>query len=162
MYISNPFATFTRPATTPTYASGQLVNSAAAGAAAVPMTFTLGNSFPTACFRLTRVRITKTGTTGTNGSFRLHLYESIPAQATGDTAVWATSKALDWIGNIDVASMLTFTDGCTGTGSAAAGSEIYLRGKTGSNLYGLLEARAAYVGQTGEVFTVILEELDGY
>lgn len=162
MQINNPSASFTRPADTTAYASGDLVaNSTTAGSVA-PLSFTLGNSFGVGSFRLTRARLIKSGTTATNANFRLHLYEASPTPANGDNAAWSTNKAANWLGNIDITSMLAFTDGCAGTGSAAAGSEMYIRLTAGKTIYGLLEARAAYTPANAEVFTVILEELDAY
>jgi len=58
--------------------------------------------------------------------------------------------------------MFAFTDGCTGYGAAAAGSEMRLRLSAGATLYGLLEARAAYTPGNAESFTVYLECLDSY
>ena len=47
-------------------------------------------------------------------------------------------------------SMLAFTDGCCGTGSAAAGSEMFLKLASGAAVYGLLKAKAAYTPVSGE------------
>lgn len=164
MYVSNPLASFARPATTPTYASGQLVANSATAGSVTPLQWTLGNAFGVAMFRLTRVRLYKSGTTGTNGSFRVHLYQGVaaPTVTNGDTGNWLSTGAANWLGNIDVTSLLTFSDGCAGTGSAAAGSELYIKASAGANIYGLIEARAGYVGQSAETFTVVLEELDSY
>ncbi len=162
MYISNPSASFTRPANTTAYASGNLVSNSTTAASVVPLTFVLGNSFGPGSFRMTRARISKTGTSATNANFRLHLYQSAPVPANGDGGAWSTSKAADWLGNIDVTGMLAFTDGCCGTGSAAAGSEMFLKLASGATVYGLLEAKAAYTPVSGEVFTVTLEEVDSF
>ncbi len=162
MYISNPSASFTRPANTTAYASGNLVANSTATASVVPLKFALGNSFGPGSFRMARVRISKTGTSATNANFRLHLYQSSPVTANGDGAAWSTSKAADWLGNIDVTSMLAFTDGCCGTGSVAAGSEMFLKLASGATVYGLLEAKAAYTPVSGEAFTVTLEEVDSF
>jgi hypothetical protein len=160
--INNPSATFTRPADTTAYASGDLVANSTTAGSVTPMSFQLGNSFGPGCFRLTRARISKSGTSTTNANFRLHLYASSPVPANGDNGAWSTTKAADWLGNIDVTSMLAFTDGCCGTGSAAAGSELYIRLTAGSIVYGLLEAKAAYTPGNAEVFTVTLEEVDAF
>lgn len=162
MQVYNISATFTRPADTTAYASGDLVANSTTAGSVVPLTFSLGNSFAQGQLRLTRARIYKNGTTPTNANFRLHLYESSPVPANGDNGAWSTSKAANWLGNIDVTSMLAFTDGCAGTGSAAAGSEMLLRLSAGKTIYGLLEAKAAYTPASGEIFTVVLEEMDSY
>ena len=162
MYISNPSASFARPGNTTAYASGNLVANSTTAGSVVPLAFTLGNSFGPGSFRMTRARIAKTGTSAANANFRLHLYQSSPVSTNGDGGAWLTTKASDWLGNIDVTSMLAFSDGCCGTGSAAAGSEMFLKLASGSTVYGLLEAKAAYTPVSGEVFTVILEEVDAF
>lgn len=162
MQIYNPSASFTRPADTTAYAIGDLVANSTTAGSVTPMVFTLGNSFGFGQFRLTRARLIKNSISPTNATFRLHLYQSSPVCANGDNGAWSTSKAADWLGNIDVPSMLAFTDGCNGTGSAAAGSELFCKLSAGSIVYGLLEAKAAYTPVSGEIFTVILEELDAY
>lgn len=162
MHISNPSASFVRPANTTAYASGNLIANSTIAGSVVPLTFTLGNSFGPGSFRMSRVRISKTGASVTNASFRLHLYQSSPVASNGDGGAWLTTNAIDWLGNIDVTSMLEFADGCAGTGSVAAGSEMFLKLTSGAALYGLLEARAAYTPISGEMFTVTLEEVDAF
>lgn len=152
----------TRPATTPTYASGQLVANSATAGLVVPFIIPLGNSQAQGMFRLTRIRLSKTGTTNTNATFRIHFYEASPTVTNGDTGVLLTNLALNWLGVIDLPSMLVFTDGCTGTGSAVAGSEMIIRCSSGKTIYALMAAGAAYVGQSSETFTLIIEELDSY
>jgi len=163
MHIYNPTASFPRPADTTAYASGDLVANSTTAGSVVPMTLTLGNISATAQFRLTRVRISKSGTTATNASFRLHLYQSTsPTVANGDNGAWSTDQAANYLGPVDVTSMFAFTDGCTGVGAATAGSEFLIRTASKGVVYGLLEARAAYTPASAEVFTVTLEELESY
>lgn len=163
MYIGNPSATFTRPGDTTPYTIGDLVANNTTAASVVPLTFSLTNSFGTGAFRLTRARLIKTSIVPTNANFRLHLYAASPTPViNGDNGAWSTPGAANWLGNIDVTTMLAFSDGCAGTGSAAAGSELYIKLAAGSTVYGLLEAKAAYTPTSAEVFTVVLEELDSY
>lgn len=162
MLIFNPLASFTRPADTTAYASGDLVANSTTAGSVTPLSFVLGGFSALGQLRLVRARITKSGTTATNANFRLHLYQSSPTPANGDNGAWSTSGAADWLGNIDVTSMLAFTDGCTGTGSLPAGSEAFLRLKAGATIYGLLEAKAAYTPASAEVFTVTIEEVDDF
>jgi hypothetical protein len=51
--------------------------------------------------RITRARFVKSGTTATLSQFRLHLYEQSPVCANGDNGAWSTSKAANYLGNID-------------------------------------------------------------
>ena len=107
-----------------------------------------------------RVRLKKSGTTATSAQFRLHLYETDPAAssgiANGDNGAWST-KVAGYLGYLDVGSMLAFTDACVGVGQPAVGSEIGVAIASGSTIYGLIEARAAYTPASAEVFTAVLE-----
>jgi len=162
MQVWNPAASFTRPNDTTAYATGDLVANSVTAANVTPMSISMGNKFPTGMTRITRARLSKSGTTAANANFRIHLYETSPTPANGDNGTWSTDQAVHWLGNIDVGSMLAFSDGCTGTGSAAAGSELFVRLSSGSTIFALLEARTAYTPAASEVFTVILEDLDSY
>jgi hypothetical protein len=154
-------ASFTRPNDTTAYASGDLVANSVTAGSVTPMTFN-GWTAGQAQTIMLRIRIVKTGTTPTNASFRVHFYESSPVCANGDNGAWSTDKAAGYLGNIDMAAMFAFTDGCSGFGSAAAGSEMRLRLSSGGTIYALMEARAAYTPAANEVFTVKLECLDSY
>jgi hypothetical protein len=163
--LGSPYAvsgSFTRPADTTAYASGDLVaNSTTAGSvAAVSLAVARVAGAPVS---VRRVRVSKSGTTATNGSFRVHLYTASPTAANGDNAAWSTNKAADYLGYCDV-TVLAFSDGCTGVGGPASGQglEANAMPATGSlNLYGLLEARAAYTPASEEVFTITAEVWQG-
>jgi hypothetical protein len=158
--INNPSASFTRPNDTLAYAVGDLVANSTTAGAVVPLQVPLGNIVAVGhgITRITRARLTKSGTSPANANFRIHLYQGAPTPANGDNGAWSSDNALNWLGNIDVTSMLAFTDGCTGTGSATAGSEMFLRLANGS-LFALIEAKAAYTPVANEVFTVTLEDV---
>jgi hypothetical protein len=162
MQVWNISAAFTRPNNTTAYSSGNLVANSVTAGSVVPMQLALGNGFPQGMTRIVRARLSKSGTSPTNASFRIHLYETNPTPANGDGAAWSTDQAAHWLGNIDVTSMLAFTDGCMGTGSATAGSEMFLRLASGKIVYALLEARAAYTPAANEVFTLTLEDVSDY
>ena len=162
MQLWNPSASFTRPNNTTAYAAGQLVANNTTPGLVVPLSFTTGNSFPIGQFRLTRARLSKSGVVAANANFRVHLYETVPTPANGDGGAWSTDQAAHWLGNIDVTSMLAFTDGCAGTGSAASGSEFLVRMSAGKTLSALLMAQAAYTPVANEVFTLWLETLEAY
>lgn len=161
MQITNPSASFTRPGDTTAYTANDLIANSTTAGSVVPLTFSLGNSFPGSSYRLTRIRMTKSGTTPpATATMRLHLYQALPVCANGDNGAFSTNQAANWLGVIDVTSMIAFTDGCTGTGSATAGSEMFIKGPAA--LYGLIQVLAAYTPASAEIFTVTLEELDSY
>jgi len=151
-------ASFSRPADTTAYASGDLVANATIAGNVTPMPFVVGRtpngSGATGMIR--RARIRKTGTSITNASFRLHLYKSSPTPSNGDNGAWLTNKAADYVGAIDITLDRAFTDGAAGNGTPLIGSEINFVSQT---YYGLLEARGAYAPVSGETFTVDLEVL---
>jgi len=164
MQVGNISASFVRPANVTAYATGQLVANSVTPASVVPMAFTLDNSFPMGQYRLTRARLSKSGAVITNATFRLHLYQALPTVQTGsgDGATWLTNGAANWLGNIDISSMLPFSDGAAGTGSCPAGSEHLIRLGSGIIVYGLLAALGAYTPASAEQFTVTLEPLEAY
>jgi hypothetical protein len=158
--INNLSAGFARPNDTTAYAAGDLVANSTTAGAVVPLRIDLGNIVAAnhAITRITRARLGKSGTSPANASFRIHLYEAAPAAQNGDNGAWSTDHAASWLGNIDITSMLAFTDGCTGTGSAPAGSEMFLR-LAGGSIFALIEAKAAYTPVANEVFTLTLEDV---
>jgi hypothetical protein len=95
-----------------------------------------------------RARIRKTGTSIVNASFRLHLYNSAPTPSSGDNGAWLTSGAADYIGAIDITLDRAFTDGAAGNGVPVTGGEHIIKPASGTTIFGLLEARAAYVPRT--------------
>jgi hypothetical protein len=62
----------------------------------------------------------------------------------------------DYVGAIDVALDRAFTDGAAGDASA----DMAVKLASGTTLYGLLEARAAYTPVSAEVFTATLDVLN--
>ena len=160
MQIWNLSAGFTRPGNTTAYASGQLVANSATAGSVTPMSFTVGGNSMPGQFRLSRIRLFKSGTSSSNAQFRLHLYAASPTVANGDGGTWSSNLAASYLGSIDVASMKAFTDGCADVGDDAAGSEHWIRLPAGTVFYGLLEARAAYTPVAGETFTVTLETVE--
>lgn len=166
MQIGNIVATFTRPADTTQYAAGDLIANNTSNASVTPMAFPLiGNNNPGQT-RITRARLSKSATSVTSASFRLHLYQSLPAVANGDNGAFSSTKAADYLGfiNLDLTTApgAKFSDGAAGNGAATAGSELLIKMATLTTLYGLLEAVGTYTPASAEVFTVTLESLEAY
>jgi hypothetical protein len=147
-----PSASFTRPADTTAYASGDLVANSTTVGSVVPLTFSRctrggGNSG-----QVRRVRISKTGTSITNTTVRVHLFSVLPTVSTnGDNgAITIATGAAGYLGQVDVVINQAFTDGAAGQLT----TEINHNSVT---LYGLLEARGAWTPASAEVITVSLE-----
>lgn len=155
--VANPSASFTRPADTTAYASGDLVANSTTAGSVVPMSFTAAR-VSAGGFRVRRARIKKSDATLTNAQFRLHLYGADPSASTGitngDGAAWLTKHA-NYIGSIDITVDKAFSD--SSAGSAAPAATLHVTLASGQTVWGLLEARAAYVPVSAESFTVALE-----
>ena len=149
-------ATTTRPANTTAYAAGQLLaNSTTAGSVTYP-TIAAASANDVAGTIL-RVRLKKSGTTLTNGIFRVHLYSALPSVTNGDGGTWLTTTA-GYAGSFDVTMSQAFSDGAVGVGTSVAGYGVAFTPAAGTqNLYYLIEVRAAYTPASGEVFTPYAE-----
>jgi hypothetical protein len=162
-------ATFTRPANTTAYASGQLLANSIVAASVVPLSFNFDR--PSAAigagFQIRRATIIKSGITVANAAFRLHLFTAAPTFiTTGDAGVLATVGvgAASYLGSLDVTAMIAFSDGAFGAGVPLFGTELVVAPNYGGQsasgqvtLFGILEARGAYVPASGETFTVRIE-----
>jgi hypothetical protein len=82
----NNSASFTRPADTAVYASGDLVANSTTAGSVVPLAIPVGGFAGFAALRLTRIRLTKSGTSNTNANFTAFFYSSSPTVATAITA----------------------------------------------------------------------------
>ena len=151
-------ATFTRPADTTAYASGDLVANSTTPGSVTPMEFTVARG-ELGSGMIRRARIRKSDTGITNANFRLHLYNTSPTPSNGDNGAWLSNKSADYVGAIDITVDRVFTDGAAGNGVPISGAEINFRLPSGPNIYGLLEARGAYTPASAESFTVELEVL---
>lgn len=156
--IQVPTASFTRPADTTSYTSGDLVANSTTALSVVPMSFQVDPCQARGKVRL--ARIAKNGTTATNAQFRLHLYAASPTCANGDNGAWSTTTS-GYLGSLSLGAAMgrAFTDGCADVATPDAGVEVIFSGLSGPGavIYGLLEARAAYTPASAEIFTVTLE-----
>ncbi len=156
MAIATPVSVFTRPADTTTYGSGDLVANSTTAASVVPMSWSIvtppkGGAF----IRRANIRKSSIGVVAPN--FRLHLFTTSPTSAVGDNGVYS-STSVGWFCDLDVNMYTTdpFFDGNGGIGVPNNGAECAVV-PTASTIYGLLEARGAYVPTNGEAFSVTLE-----
>lgn len=152
-----PTATFTRPSDTTAYTSGDLVANNVTAGSVTPMSWSTARVNP-GSFGIHRCRIAASSVTTTNFSFRLHLYAASPTCANGDNGAWSTTLS-GYVGSMDVTSAVAFSDGAKGFGIPNSGTEIGAYLTLAKTLYGLLEARAAYVPVSAQTFTVELEVL---
>lgn len=155
----NPTGTFTRPADTTAYASGDLVANSTTAGSAVAMTLTPAR-VAAGSFMIRRLQLRKSGTGVTGASFRVHLFRAAPATITnGDNGVFSVSGAADYIGAFDVTVDRAFTDGACGFGVPVVGPDMTVKLASGQTIRALIEARGAYTPISAEVFTVTLDTL---
>lgn len=147
---------FTRPADTTAYASGDLVANSTTAGSVIPLV--LQSAVGAGGQRLIRrMRVRKSGTSVTNASFRIHLYGSYPTPANGDNGAWSTSGAAAYLGAMDVTIDRAFTDGAVGVAVPVNGFDVSY--DQGEAIYALVEARGAYTPASGETFTLEAEVL---
>jgi len=158
-HIANPSASFTRPANTTAYASGQLVANSTVAASVSALSFTAAR-VAAGSFILRKIKLHKSGTSTTNASFRVHFFRATPSTITnGDGGVFSVSGVADYLGAMDVTMDRAFTDGAVGFGVPMVGSELSVKLASGTTIVALIEARAAYTPISQEVFTLTLEDL---
>lgn len=158
--LRNTAASFTRPADTTAYASGDLVANSTTAADVDALEFQVSRSMDGSLV-VRRARLKKSDETDvTNASFRLHLYTAAPTVTNGDNAAWLSTHS-GYLGFIDITVDKAFSDEAQGEGVPVYNSHgpvgILVKLARDTKLYGLLEARAAYSPASEEVFTVTLE-----
>ena len=153
---TNPSASFTRPANTTAYVSGQLLaNSVTAGSvAAMQHTCQISNIVTGAkgTFHIVRAVLKKSTTATSNAAFRIHFWGSDPAASTGvvngDGATMQIKSGATYLGYVDIPSVLAiFSDGAIGVGQPSNGP---LECGTGLRCGGVFADRGAgclYAGQ---------------
>lgn len=156
-------ATFNRPADTTAYAVGDLVaNSTTAGSVTAMQATGVARADQAGCrsFYIRQCRLSKSGASITNATFRVHLYKTNPTPANGDNGAWSTTRA-GYLGSFDVIMDRAFTDGASGIGTPNAGLEIAGQLASGTTVYALIEARGAYTPASAETFAVELSVFQG-
>jgi len=147
---------FTRPSDTTAYAVGDLIANSVTAASVTPLSWATTGSRP---FYIPRIRLQKTGTSVTNASFRIHVYDSSPSVATtGDNGVFASvvTGNTKWLGAFDGTMLTAHADGCVV--DCVPPTDFLRRTFIGDpgTLYGLIEAFAAYTPANAEVFTATM------
>ena len=143
---------FTRPNDTTTYASGDLIANSTTAGSVVPINFGVTPRLGHGLF-INRVKITKTAGPVANGTVRCHFFDDVAVAVTnGDNAAFAPTTSASYIGYLEA----VFSSTLAAWGFATADSQrpVWSPAASGDILYGLIEARAAYVPTAQEVWTV--------
>lgn len=148
----NLSATFTRPANTTAYASGQLIANSTTAGSVVPMQFTLPGGAPI----VVRVRLSTNVTTGWgSGSITVNLWSCKPTYTSGDGAAYAISAGGScWIGSFPI-TLTQYGDAASGEGSPTVGNNVVL--PPGAVYYADLTSGSSLTPISGQTFTLTLE-----
>jgi len=160
-HIALAGASFTRPANTTAYASGNLIANSTTAGSVVPMTFVAARDLDiTGSVRRARIKVNDAAWTTAGATVRLHLYKTSPIVANGDGAAWSSTES-EYLGALDVTFDKAFSDPFSkGVGVPNNGSEINFAPDSGkTSIYGLLEARGAVTPASASVWTATLEVL---
>jgi len=150
-------STITRPADTTPYASGDLLANSASAGSVVAGTFAGTVSAAGGFIRVETIRLQKSGTGVTGGSFRIHLFSATPGTViNGDNGVFSMPRA-GYVGAVDVTVDRPFSDGAAGSGIPTTGTARLITIPAGTTLFYLVEVRGAYTPISGETFTPTLE-----
>lgn len=155
--LTRASGSFTRPADTTAYASGDLVANSTTAGSVVPVTLTVGRgaSGSAATGIIRRLKLKKSTASTANASFRVHLYAASPTVTNGDNGAWLSIEST-YLGAFDVTVDLAFSDAAVGVGAPVTGSDVAF---TTQAVYALVEARGAYTPGSAEVFTLTAEVL---
>lgn len=153
-YAALAAATFTRPADTTAYASGDLVANSTTAGSVTPLQLTAAR-VAAGSFLINRVRLRKSGTGTTGASFRVHLFNAAPTVANGDNGVLSMTGSASYIGRVDLdlSASSPFSDGA----AAQADANMLVALASGQSIWALIEARGAYTPASGETFQVLAE-----
>jgi hypothetical protein len=150
--------TITRPADTTAYAAGDLVANNTTAGSVTPFLFSnvvrqLGYKN-----KIVRAAAKLSGTAITNGSFRLHLFSAAPTVTNGDNAaIVVATNITAYLGYLDIVQILGGASGNMGWSVAAWGAPPTMISASSKSLWGLLEAKAAYVPASGETIILSIE-----
>lgn len=157
--VANPASSFTRPPDTTAYAVGDLIANSVTAGSVVPMSW-LGPATAGWSYYIAGIRLAMTGTVLTNAQFRIHAYSAAPTIATtGDNGVYKTvvTGATTWIGSFDGTMVAAHADGCDVICVPTEGLVCPVApSASGTTVYGLIEALAAYTPISAGVFTATL------
>lgn len=161
----------TRPADTTAYAANDLVG--ASTSVSDTNVVEIANAVPAAgqALRIERVRLAKSTNVTTNAQFRLHFFEARPTLGVGDNGALGalTALAVDatmrhHAGYVDVtidrAGDAT-ADGSVGVAVPVIGTSLTVAPFTGTSIFVVIQALAAYTPASAEVFRPIIEGIRG-
>lgn len=160
----------TRPADTTAYAANDLVG--ASTSVSDTNVVEIANAVPAAgqALRIERVRLAKSTNVTTNAQFRLHFFEARPTLGVGDNGALGalTALAVDslryYAGYVDVTINRAgndAADGSVGVAVPVVGTGLTVRPESGTSIFCVIQALAAYTPASGEKFWPVIEGIRG-
>lgn len=143
--------TITRPADTTAYADLDLVANSTTPGSVTPFVWEPRGGY--AQMRVQSAIVNKSTGTTANGSFRLWLFTTLPTVANGDNSALVPVVMTGFIGTLSGAA--TFGGSTTARTPLGVDTQGAIW-PSNNTLYGLLEAKAAYVPGSEETFSVEL------
>lgn len=163
--LINAADSFTRPADTNAYADGDLVANSTTAGSVVPLSFSVSR-LKVGSGIIRAARIFKDNQVTTNATFTVHLFSQSPSVTNGDNGAFLPTTVEYWLGSIPVD--LATNGVASGTDAVARGApsaeinfDLWGFNATERRLYALLEAGAAYTPASAEIFSVVLEIMNG-
>lgn len=153
----NASASKVRPANTTAYATGQLVADNVTAGSVTPFSLTAAR-VAAGSGVIRKVRLTKTSTGIANAAFRVHFFSAAPTVTNGDGGTFLPNGVANYLGSADITMDRALSDGAWGASDVGM-TDISFKLSSGTTVYALIEARAAYTPTSAETFTVIVEAL---
>lgn len=152
----NPSYNFNRPNDTAPYTIDDLVANNTSNASVVPMEWTV-TGVAAGSGHVIRARLMKSSTVTANALFVLHLFKTAPTVTNGDNGAYLSNNVANRLGSLTFSACGAYSDGAGATGVPTVGENINFKLAAGQKIYGLLQAKGAYVPTANETITVELE-----
>ena len=160
----------TRPADTTAYAANDLVGAQTDAGTANVIEFSGAAGPDDMALRIERVRLAKSTNVTTNAQFRLHFFEARPTLGVGDNGALGALTALVvdsmryYAGYVDVTINRAgndAADGSVGVNVPVVGTGLTLRPESGTSIFCVIQALAAYTPGSAEKFWPVVEGIRG-
>lgn len=158
-WLNSIYAVLTRPGDTAAYTANDGVSNSTSAPTAIQFT----NAIRSAAGKgvIIGAYIIKSSTTTTNAQFRLHLYSGSPSSVPNDNAAFANlwANRTIYIGYIDFSGFIAGSDCAIATGILSRDS-IVAKLVSGTTIFGIFQAVAAYAPASGEQFEMHLDIIE--
>ncbi len=157
---TDPTSTFTRPANTTAYSSGNLIASSTTAGSIVVPSFSLANYAGSAI--IPKIGLATNATTGWGVTLTMNLWTSAPTYTNGDGGAYAvaTSGAGKYYLGQFSCILIQFADGASGECSPAYGNVVKVTLPSGVAIYWDLQATGTVTPISQQTFTATARVLN--